>query len=162
MTNDPELLRRLNAVGTNYTQTGGELQWASPAILRNDLAPLDLTLTAADEFDDVALRRLLDEVDAFAARVSAGELVSAFKQYIIQFFRQVYEPQLPDFELEELQDVQGVITDEAILGCVGSGNVVFEYAGDVWVCAYLSASFDEEHGVDIEFDEQGEIARPWQ
>lgn len=166
-TQEPELNARLASVGDYELAFHGNepsLEWDRPNGLPCDWAPLSLVFYV--DFDHrpsetelaAGYWELLDAWETLHARWPALE--PAVRQYLLDNFRDVYIDQLWDDERAEYEDENGEITDETILANVESGTVALAYNEfeGVSVSIQFDTNWDLEHGVDIELDENGEIA----
>jgi len=90
-----------------------------------------------------------------------GELEPHLTQYVLDLFRTVEIKKLDPETRSEFKDSSGEITDEAILGHVQSGSILFTFNDEQVQGPEISfdVDWDLEHGVEIEFDADGEISR---
>jgi hypothetical protein len=171
-TSDPAILARLSALGEyefhrasffwRWAGMPSEIEWDAPAGFENDLARVSvaLWLSSGKAGSDGELRTLLDALDEFRAQLA--EHVEDLKRYLVDCFRECYEEQLEELDRQRLVDSSGTITEAAILRDVQSIHVRFDATGKRPVrTAWIAVGWDEEHGLDVEWDESGLIARPW-
>lgn len=167
-----ELLARLDCLGSysfhrpsflgRWIGVPAEIEWESPIGYENDLAPMGVTLWihGGGRSADDDLRRLLDEVGEFRGRLQAW--LAALRRHLVECFRTCYERGLPNVDRQRLSEAGGAIDDAAILREVQSIRLRFDATRKSIVrTAWIAVGWDEEHGVDVEWDEAGEIVRPW-
>ena len=171
-TSDPAILARLAALGPyefhqasffwRWAGMPSEIEWEAPAGFANDLAPILIALwfTSGKAATDGDLQGLLGAVDAF--RAGLAEHVAALKDYLVDCFRECYEEQLEPTDRQRLADPGGTIPDGAILRDVQSLHVRFDATGKQPLrTAWIAIGWDEEHGLDVEWDASGRTTRPW-
>jgi hypothetical protein len=108
---------------------------------------------------DAAYERLLARWEEFRERFP--ELEGELRAYVLELFKQVQAPQLPEEERVAYEDEQGEISDEKVLANVKGGTVtlVDSQAGGIELTVQFDVPWDEEHGVEVQFDEDGDIER---
>ena len=159
---------RLAAIGpyeVTYDRETSTIWWDKPAGLACDWTDFRLGFNVilqkrADPSPVAsALDALSDEWGKLLARWPA--LRPGLKQYVIDLFRNVISTSLPADELAAYEDDDGGLSDEKILGAVESGTIVLtrHLEEPVHTEIYFGVSWDEEHGVEVQFDEDGEILR---
>ncbi|HZL87946.1 MAG TPA: hypothetical protein VFB96_06175 [Pirellulaceae bacterium] len=171
-TSDSTILTRLEALGPyefhrasffwRWTGMPSEIEWTAPAGFKNDLAPIQVALwfTSGKAAADGDLRGLLELVDKF--RAGLAEHLADLKHYLVDCFRECYEDQLEEFDRRRLADSRGTIEDAKILRDVQSIHLRWDATGKAIVrTAWIAVGWDEEHGIDVEWDEAGQITRPW-
>ena len=171
-TRNATILARLDALGKyefhrpsifwRWAGMPSEVEWESPAGFGSDLADISVALwfhsgkTAADG----ELGGLLDAIEEFRAHLA--EHVASLRQHLVDCFRECYEDQLEEFDRQRLMDESGQISDAAILGDVQSIHIRFDVSGKRLVrTAWIAIGWDEEHGIDVEWDGDGRIIRSW-
>jgi hypothetical protein len=164
---DPAILSRLEAFGSyrvhwpsllgRWLAAPAEIEWDEPLGFANDLAPTTVALwfssgrNSADE-----LRRSLDALDAFRTRLAVH--IAELENYLVDSFRYL-EPHLSVVERQAMADVGGSISNAAILRGVRSMHVRFcATAKTVLRTAWFDVPWDEEHGLEVEWDEAGNLA----
>jgi hypothetical protein len=102
---------------------------------------------------------LCDEWDRLRARWP--ELRPELERYVIDLFRNVISENLSTDERAAYEDGEGELSEAKILRAVERGTIVLTraFGGPVHTEFYFGVSWDEEHGVEVQFDEDGEIVR---
>ena len=164
---EPAILRRMEALGSYHvhkpTQVGrwlgtpAEIEWDEPLGFENDLAPTTVALWFSwGRSADDELRRLLDALDAFRMRLA--EHIAELENYLVDSFRTYCEPHLSEVERQEVADGSGSIANAAILREVRSMHLRFYANGNsILRTAWIDVPWDEEHGLDVEWDESGKL-----
>lgn len=167
-TDDRGILARLEAYGPyayhrpswfwRWTGLLSEIEWDSPPAFGNDLAPTSVALWFPSKriSPQQSLPPLLDAMDAFRADLPAR--IVALRSYLLAGFRETIENQLLDWEKEQMADAGGHLSDVAILAQVRSMHLRFDSSsGTLLRTGWLDVGWDEEHGLDIEWDALGRI-----
>jgi hypothetical protein len=168
-TRNEELHTKLAGVG-EYRATFGDdsrtIRWPSPEGLACDWTRFELVFHVffrKKERDpariDAAYEKLLARWERFRERFP--DLKGELKEYVLDLFKNVYAPQLGEDERTDYEDEQGEVSDEKILAHLGGAgvNLVHSSGGGVELTVHFDAPWDEEHGVEVPFDERGEIQR---
>jgi hypothetical protein len=168
-TQNERLEARLAAVGeyrTTFRDDSRTVRWPSPAGLDCDWTRFELAFSvhfSRKEGDaariDAAYEKLLARWEQFRERFP--ELEGELREYVLDLFKEVQAPQLFDEERAAYEDEQGEISDEKVLANVNGASVVLVHtsAAGIELTVQLDVPWDEEHGVEVQFDEQGEILR---
>ena len=165
---DERVNARLLAIGpyqVSYDRETPSITWSNPAGLACDWTHFQLNFNVIlDKRPDpsrvnAALDALCDECDRLRARWP--ELRTELKRYVIDLFRNAISKNLRPDERAAYEDDQGEPCDEKILLAVESGSIVLTRAFEepVHTEVYFGVSWDEEHGVEVPFDEAGQIVR---
>lgn len=170
-TDDRAILARLEAYGPyayhrpslfwRWTGLQSEIEWDRPPAFANDLTPTSVALWFPSKRipPQQSLPPLLDAMDEFRANLPAR--IAALRSYLLAGFRENIENQLLDWEREQLADVGGIISDGAILAQVRSLHLRFDSSsGTLLRTAWLDVGWDDEHGLDVEWDAAGRIVDP--
>lgn len=106
-----------------------------------------------------AFDALADAWDELRGRVP--ELLADLRQHLIDEFRTIRADQLSDDELPDYLGDDGEIAEEKILEAVEGGSISLQYAGreGVQTTIHFAVRWDEEHGVEVSFDPEGQIER---
>jgi hypothetical protein len=168
VTRSSELEAKLKAVGdyaVEITDRTRSIRWRRAAGLASArLPPLGLSFCVAVEERnpdpvrvDRALEQLLAWYELFRGRFA--ELEPQICQYVINFFRNYREADLMDHEREKYEDDDGDISDAKILASLEGGGLELLYHAHEQVerSVHFDVPRDEEHGVEIRFDGDGEI-----
>jgi hypothetical protein len=167
-TRNEELHAKLTAIGeyrATFTDESRTVRWASPRGLECDWTRYALVFylfVSKRERDpaliDAAYEQLLGKWEEFRDRFP--ELEPELKEYVLELFRKVSADQLGAEERADYEDDDGEISDEKILANVEGASVnLVHHDGGVEVTVHFGARWDEEHGVEVQFDENGEILR---
>ena len=168
-TRNEQLDARLAAIGeyrTTFRDDSRTLRWPSPAGLACHWTRFALAFYVSfskKEGDpariDAAYERLLARWEQF--RECFPELEGELKEYVLDLFKEVQAPQLSEDDRAAYEDEQGEISDEKVLANVKGASVelVHHHAGGIELTVQFAVPWDEEHGVEVQFDEQGEIQR---
>ena len=106
-----------------------------------------------------ALNALCDECDRLLARWP--EFCAALERYVIELFRNAISKNLSTDERAAYEDDKGQPSNEKILLAIESGTIALtrSFEEPVHTEVYFGVSWDEEHGVEVSFDEAGQIVR---
>jgi hypothetical protein len=165
---DARINARLAAIGpykVSYDRETPSISWSKPAGLDCDWTDISLMFsTILEKRPDPsrvnsALDALCDEWDRLRARWP--ELLPELRLYVLDLFRNVIAENLPEDESPAYQDDDGAWSEEKILGAIEGGTIVLtrHFDDPVLTEIYFSAAWEEEHGVEVQFDEDGEILR---
>lgn len=154
---DAQTTARLAALGEYETDSPmGEmdLTWESPQGFDADWGKFSLELLFSRESPRL-LPRLLDAAERLSRNIS--ERSESWKQEIISHFRQVYWPQIGDWELDDYElDDDEEPTDESIIDKVESARIRLELHSDVEDVQgkiWFAVEFDDEHGYEIDLSD---------
>jgi hypothetical protein len=164
--NDDVVNAKLAAIGpyeTDFSSGMSQIEWSNLAELNCEWTKFELEFLVVlpggkskPKELAVAYDALIEGWNSFKPRFA--EIAPLLRAHVLEIFRDIYADQLTDYEREEYQDADGEISDESILGHVNSGSLQFGYDGDdVDIECFLDVAWDEEHGVPVEFDADGEI-----
>ncbi len=166
---DERVTAPLAAIGpyeVSYDRETPSIWWDKPAGLACDWADFRLGFNIILEKKPdpsrvaSALDALCDECGRLQARWS--ELCPSLERHVIDLFRGAISNHLPADLRAAYEDLDGQLSAEKILDAVESGTIVltrhFEEA--VHTEIYFAVSWDEEHGVEVQLDEDGKIL-PW-
>jgi hypothetical protein len=168
VTRSSELEAKLQSLGDYSVQITDEarsIHWRRPAGLASErVPPFDLSFSVTVDGKnpdrdrvDHAIGQLLAWYELLRGRFT--ELEPQVCQYVVDFFRNYRESDLMDDERVQYEDENGDISDAKILASIeGSGLEFIYYAHDqVERSVHFDVPWDEEHGVEIRFDADGEI-----
>jgi hypothetical protein len=163
VTRSSELEAKLKAVGDNsveITDHTRSIHWPRPAGLQSArLPPFGLSFCVDPDPDriDRAIGQLLAWYELFRGRFA--ELEPQICQYVVDFFRNYRESDLMDHEREQYEDDDGDISDAKILASLEGGalELIYHAHEQVERSVHFDVPWDEEHGVEIRFDADGEI-----
>jgi len=155
-TNNAELQKRIRAIGEYQLDPQGqgmELRWPSVESLKTVLGGVSLCMQYPKDDDD-ALSALLTVVEDFVRR--ANEWSSEVEAEVMNNFREIYEPQMADWEFEDYElDESGKVTDDCVRKNIEGGTMYFslsEWTPDqVYVSLFLNVTWDGEHGSEHEW-----------
>jgi hypothetical protein len=167
-TRNEGLEARLAAIGeyrATFRDDSRMVRWPGPAGLVCDWTRFALAFHVSllgREKDpariDAAYERLLARWEEFRERFP--ELEGELKEYVLDLFKQVQAPQLSEEERAAYEDEQGEISDEKVLANVKGATVTLAHNdGGIEQTVHFDVPWDEEHGVEVQFDEDGEIMR---
>lgn len=138
------------------------LHWPSPAGVENDWTRFALRFCLDVPRRDAAagFEKLLAGWEAFRERLP--EYLPQLKQYLVELFRGCYWEELAPYEKAEYLGADLQLSNQAILKHAHDGTVGFSWDGrkltqQVW----FEIEWDPEHGATVEFDELGNIIKPW-
>ncbi|MFO1042602.1 MAG: ankyrin repeat domain-containing protein [Planctomycetaceae bacterium] len=151
---DAAINERLTDIGEyEFQSLSGQtfITWEDPVLIY-DWAKLSLRLQFPSKQLD-CLQGLLSAVDRLKQQLKT--LVPGWQLHLVESFRN-YESQIDGFELEDYErDLSGEVTVESILQHVSSGHIALQSPGDCVVCrVFFSFDWDEEHGLEILWDEE--------
>jgi hypothetical protein len=108
-----------------------------------------------------ALDALCDEWDRFQARWS--ELRPALERYVLECSRGLisHHRYLSAEERSAYEDDEGELSDEKILSAVERGTIQLtrHFEQPVHIELHFRVPWDDEHGIEVQFDADGEILR---
>jgi hypothetical protein len=163
---DARVNARLAAIGpyeVSYDRETPSIWWAEPAGLACDWTDFRLGFNVILEKRPdpsrvaSALDALCDESDRLRARWP--ELRPGLERHVIDLFRGVISSYLPADERAAYEDDDGELSAVKSVGAVESGSIVLtrRFEEPVHTEIYFGVSWDEEHGVEVQLDEDGEI-----
>ncbi len=163
---DERVNARLAAIGpfeVSYDRETPSIAWAKPAGIDSEWTAFRLIFSVVlgkkpDPLRvDEALHALCDEWGRLRARWP--ELGPELEQYVISLFRNLISNNLFADERAAYEDDDGELSDEKILGAVQGGSIVLTryFEEPVHTEIDFGVSWDEEHGVEVQFDENGKI-----
>ena len=168
-TRNEGLEAKLAAVGeyrATFRDDSRTLRWPNPAGLACDWTRFGLSFyvcfsrkEGTPSRIDAGYEKLLARWEQF--RKLFPELEGELKEYVLDLFREVQATQLSDDDRAAYEDEQGEISDDKVLANVKGASVVLVdgHAGGIELTVQFEVPWDEEHGVEVQFDEQGEILR---
>lgn len=165
---DERVNARLAAIGpykVSYDRETPSIRWGKPAGLACDWTDFRLSFNVILEKrpDPSRVASALDALCDECGRLRAHwpELRPGLERHIIDLFRGVISNDLPAGERAAYEDDDGELSAEKILGAVESGAIMLtrHFEEPVHTEIYFGVSWDEEHGVEVQFDEDGEILR---
>ncbi len=163
---DERVNSRLAAIGPHeisYDRETPSIWWRRPAGLDCDWTEFRLTFEVVLERSPdpslvaAALGALCDEFGRLQARWP--ELCPGLERHVVDLFRGTISDYLPADEREAYEDDEGEISAEKIRDAIESGTIVLthHFAGSVHTEVYFRVSWDEEHPLEVQLDEDGEI-----
>jgi hypothetical protein len=166
-TQNERVAARLAALGpyeVSYERETPSLAWEEPAGLPCPWADIGLrfSVVLAKHPDSAevasALDALCDEAERFQARWD--ELLPELERFIIELFHAIAD-QLSDEDRAVCEDDDGEISGEKILEAVEGGSLVLtrHFNEPVHAEFYFAVSWDEEHGIEVPLDEEGNLLR---
>jgi hypothetical protein len=168
-TRNDEINARLAAVGDYRVGIDDEsrtVSWSNPPALECDWARFTLSFLVWSGGKgpdpaalDAAFRKLLAEWERFRDRFP--ELEPELRDYVVGLFRAYRFDDPSDDERAAYEDEQGEIADEKVLASIRSAGVhlAHHHGGGVEVTCHFGVPWDKEHGVEVQFDADGEIQR---
>ena len=163
----PEIQSRLDSFGKfhlhipsligRWLGAPGEIEWEEPIGFKNDLAPATAALWFSwGKRRDDELHRLLATLETFRTRLA--DHIAELKTYVVDSFRRYSETGLSDDERQRLCNSDGSISEAAILRDVRSLHLRFYVTSTTVIrTAWLDVPWDEEHGLEAEWDETGKL-----
>jgi predicted nuclease with TOPRIM domain len=163
---DERVNARLAEIGpyeVSYDRETPSVVWEDPAGLACEWTDFrlrfELVLEKKPEPSRVAasLDALCDEFGRLRERWP--ELCPGLERHIVELFRRVISDNIDPDEREAYEDDDGELSDEKILEAVEGGVMVLtrHFEEPVHTEIYFSVSWDEEHGIEVQLDENGEI-----
>jgi len=168
---DEAINAKLSAIGpyeTDFTSGMTRIEWSGLPELGCDWTTLklvfDIFLVSERKVSAQTLTAgydaLIESWNAFKPRFV--KLEPNLREHILEAFRAFGVNWLMDFQREDYQDADGEISDESILRHVNSGSIQLHYDGTgVEMEIFFDVDWDEEHGLPVEFDANGEMIRPF-
>jgi hypothetical protein len=152
-----QLKQAAEAIGPVVSKTNRkttELAWDKARGLECDWTTFALVVSVPAKSQE-AMSRALQAVEHL--RAEFGALQQQWRAQVLDSFREIYQGQLLDDELDEYElDAQGEPTDEAILGHVNSGDLYLSATdatgSDFTLVAHLDVEWDPEHGLELVSD----------
>lgn len=160
---NPTLLTRLSEIGVYEVKIDGpevSVEWESPKDFPRSAIAYGVCFTAEHGGD--ANRAISSLVDEWAKlQDSMDAMLTQVETILLAGFRDVYQDQLDDDELNDVRDDTGQITNKSILSAVESGTVLLmaeSYEGVTQISTIFThrVPWDREHGISIHI-EDGEL-----
>ncbi|HUG70366.1 MAG TPA: SMI1/KNR4 family protein [Pirellulaceae bacterium] len=156
--NDKKLLKRLAAFGDYRVDSQDDLvdlTWAKPQGLDCSWTTFSLQITFPKR-QAKSLGSVLEVADRMVKRFP--QQCDQWCEGVLEHFRQ-REGQLDDWELEDYElDEDDAATNESILKHAGDGTIRLqaydEADSDIDTSVYFSVEWDEEHGLEIEWEDE--------
>ncbi|QEH35526.1 hypothetical protein OJF2_40780 [Aquisphaera giovannonii] len=163
---DERVNARLAAIGpyeVSYDRDTPSIWWDDPAGMACDWAALrlgfHLVLEKRPAPSRVAatLDALCDECGRLQTRWP--DLRTGLERHVVDFFRRVAAGHLPADDRAAFEGDDGEFSAGKILAAVEGGTIVLtrHFEQPVHTVIHFDASWDEEHGVEVQLDEDGEI-----
>ena len=155
-TKDAELNARLASLGNFTGDTDSDpcdLEWETPDGFCGPWGEFSLALSYPPG-KNKALGRLITAAQRVVPKLP--ELSAMWFREVIDNFRNVYVGQLNEESLAKFErDAAGVITEESLRKQAGKGQIQLHHEdGDFFAQIWFPISWDEEHGYEIEWDDQ--------
>lgn len=156
VTGDPQLDARFKSLGEfecEQSENEWEIEWDNPTCFSGAWGEFALFLTLPVKKTKEAAHKLLDAVDRLRPRLA--EVADVWKRELVDHFRN-HEVQMSDWELEDYEAADdGQVTEASILEHAGKGSICLEFDdGNVIGRTQYKVDWDEEHGCEIEWDEE--------
>jgi len=160
---DEALRQQAEAFGEFETASSGgvtRITWDAPKGFEASWTRFSLIVSFPKK-EKAALAALLRAIERTGKRFL--ELVEEWRGELVRGFRENYQGQMPDWELEEYElDDNEEATEESVLASVGAGTISLAASDpegeEIFATTFFDVEWDEEHGLELEWTDEPEVA----